>query len=689
MSAHAWRSRGGTSAPSSSAPRPWSTRSSASTRRRWLALVAFALSATAANAQLLDLDSPETNAVEHSRAGEALARLLLERAELIDSREPDSPRAELRRLAAALLGARRPIPVLIGRTMAGRLDELDRLATAPALDDVDRVLLVGALRRARSDIPVSTEQLDRSIRLALTRLGEGVSPPPAPGWAVLPGPDMTNAPSLERSVELLAGWLRDAGANEPCARLASIVRTAAGRPLYAHAGERLGARLRLACALLDDPPPWVGEHEQRDAAAGIARACARLLDPATRHVGGDMLDRYAGLDRLIRACARLEASNDARALREALIARLDDPPTLDAIEAMSRGLEVALGDAVFDRDESTLVRQLRPAWRWVSRRATLESRAIVPRLASLLEVDSPLTDPATLALLSTAQTPTATAHMLVALSDLLDDDPQGPSARPRAFGERGQIAEHVLGLAKSLDDPAGEASARAQLELLLDDLRRAEALCLENPEGSALASASARARDGVLIAWADEGGDADAARAAVRRLERLSALRRAVRLAETLRSGEARAQRWAWVEISPGGVEISPGGVEACWEGLGREVEKATALALRGEDARLERALATLESRYGVVRALLAIEERLTAMGACSGETWSVLSEIALGPPDDDAWLIDQRERLATLCLLIEELAAARIRDDRPAARDLREALNATGERLLRAIEGR
>lgn len=649
---------------------------------RWLAL-GVALSAGSASAQLLDLDRPEIAAIEEAPAARSLAELLIAQAELIDTRESDSAPAELRRLAAVLLTTGRPIPTLIGRTMAARMDELESLAASESLDDVDRLLLVSALRRAQTDIPISTDQLDRVLRVALMRLGGSrESAPLAPGWVRTTAPDVSGAPSLEGAIELVAGALNDPGALDPCERLGSMVRTASERPLYAPAGERLSERLRLACAILHDPPAWLPGRSVDEAASGIARACGLMLDPATRRVGADLLERYAGLNRLIRACDRLEASNEVRALREALAARLADPPAPDAIEAVSRGLIVAAGDPVFTRDESEILRQLRPVWRHLSRRATLESRGVVPRLAPMLGVDSPLTDPATLAVLTSSRAPSSMARTLIALSDLLDDDPDGPSDRPKAFGERREIADRLLAITSDMDEPESETSARAELELLLSDLQRVEALIRANPEGAPLADLCVRARDKALIAWGDGDADPAGARSEIRRLERLTALRRAAALVEPLRSGGARVQRWA-------GVELSEGAVEFLSKNIAGESDRATRAALGGNDRRTDRTLDTLEGRYIVVRTLLVIEDRLRERSAFEGEHWSVLSEIALGPPGEDAWLVDHREQLAILCSLSEELVSASIRDDRPAERDLRDALKATAERLLRATEGR
>ncbi len=655
------------------------------TATRWLTLtLMIALAPADARAQLLDLDRPEMSESGSTPAADALAELLLAQADLHDrpGHVAGSPKGELRRLIAALLQTGRPIPILIGRTMASNLAELEALAASDRLDDVDRLLLVGDLRRARDPIPVSTDDLDRSLRDAMSRLAAARGDDPlGAGWSVGPMSDEATAPDLGRSLELVTTLADDPGARSACERLASMVQHARERPLYAPAGERLRDRFQRACAVLDDPPAWVSAEARIAGATGIAGACELMLDPPTRRVGADGLDRYAGLGRLIERCDKLGTTNDARALREDLASRLARPPALDAVEAVTRGLDIAIGDKAMQRDETELLRQLRPMWRSCVRAATLEARGIVPRLAPMLDVESPLTDPATLAVLASGAAPTVLARDLLTLSELLDDSPPASDAPPKAHGDRAKIADRVLSMAPGTDGAPGAETA-ATIRAMTRDLGRAAALAGAHPDTDPLSSPGAHALGAVLAAWADEQGDPAPARAAVERLERLATWQRAAALLDRLESGDARVQRWP-------GVQLSPATVKTLSDGLGQQVTTALRHAGLGAAPRLDRALNSLDEQYPVVRLLERLDTALVERSPGGTRTPSVLSEIALGPPPEGAWLADQRETLAVMCSLGEELTSATIRDDRPAQRELRKALNSVTARLLRVVEGR
>ncbi|MFI4898386.1 MAG: hypothetical protein ACIARR_11230, partial [Phycisphaerales bacterium JB059] len=451
-----------------------------STARRWLALVALSMAGTPAPAQLLDLDAPAMDAPGERTGASALSELLRAQAEQIQrAGAPNAElRAELRLLAVALLDTGRPIPVLLGRTLAGGMGELERLAADPRLDEIDRSLLIGDLRRTRGNIPVSTERLDRSLREALARLGD-VATIDAPGsaWtAPAPGGGTTPPsppPSVAQSLAILAGHLEPGGI-EPAERVAQLGRSAQSRAVYAPAGARLEVRLGLACAWLESPPEWVDEPSRAEGAAGIVSACAQLLEPSTRRVGLDLLDRYAGMAGLIDRCDRLEASNDVRALRATVAGRLASPPGVENAEAARRALDAALIDPILTLDEDELVRQLRPAWRWAQREAAVGARSIVPRVGAMLDAPSPLTDPATLSMLARVETPGRLGRTLVELSALLDHPSPGSDDPPEAHGARRDVADRVLRLTPQLKIEEQRGEVIATLERLTSDLRRIE-----------------------------------------------------------------------------------------------------------------------------------------------------------------------------------------------------------------------
>ncbi|MFI4897418.1 MAG: hypothetical protein ACIARR_06300, partial [Phycisphaerales bacterium JB059] len=145
-----------------------------------------------------------------------------------------------------------------------------------------------------------------------------------------------------------------------------------------------------------------------------------------------------------------------------------------------------------------------------------------------------------------------------------------------------------------------------------------------------------------------------------------------------LERGEAPVLRWAGVELSPGSVRV-----------LGDDLARLAGHASThlSDARRLDRALETLDERFAPMRVLALLNDQLVERFGAEGES-SVLAQVALGPPPSDAWMVGQRETLARFCVLSEELASAMIREDTPAASEIREALHATAERLLRALEG-
>lgn len=634
-----------------------------------------------APAQLLDLDAPATDAPGERTGATALGELLRAQAEQI--RREGAPnaevRAELRLLAGALLDTGRPIPLLLGRTLAGGMGELEQLAADPRLDEIDRSLLIGDLRRARGEIPVSTDRLDRSLREALARLGD-VATIQAP-WSAWSSPAPVGGeapPTAERSLELLARRL-EPGAIEPARRVVELARTAQARTVYAPAGARLEARLARACVWLERPPGWVDDPAQEQGAAGIVAACAQVLEPSTRRVGLDGLDRYAGIAALIDRCDRLDSSNEVKALRASLVARLASPPGVENAEAAGRALDAALIDPVLTLDEDALVRQLRPAWRWAQREAAVGARSVVPWAGAMLDAPSPLTDPATLSTLASVETPGRLGRTLVELSALLDQPVPGSDDPPEAHGARRDVADRVLRMTPELKIDERRPEILATLEQMTSDLRRIEGVVGAHDGADSTGVLVRRVRDALLGAWAEDQGDAGTIRADVERLARLTDWQRVAGLLDALERGEAPVLRWAGVELSPGSVRV-----------LGDDLRRLAghASAHLSDARRLDRALETLDERFTPVRVLALLNDQLVErFGPAEGS--SVLAQIAFGPPPEDAWMVGQRETLARFCALSEELASAVIREDNPGASEIREALHATSERLLRVIEGR
>ncbi len=654
--------------------------------------------ATQATAQdLLDLDTPEAPEVGEKAAALLLAETLEAQADgLIAGGAPASAeiRAEVRRLAADLLrtgqaagddGASR---LLAGRTIAGALQEFDAAAGGEWADEVARTLALGDLRRARTRLASPDADPDRTLRDALWRLAERADDAPkGVGWAERHTVTSIGAEEARDAAALL----RDLGAGgewmDGVDRLLDLADEAAERRAFEASAARVRGLLVGAARALEDPPRWVSQEQQRAGAMRVAQAAAAMLDAPRRAEGRDRLARYAALAPLIRRADAMERTNDVRALRERLAAALADPPEPTTLDALTQAMDLLDAVEVGERDEKTLARRLRPAWRWCRRSGVLAARSLTERLPSIADTPSPLTDPGVLSDLAAAREPLDVGRALIDLSDRLDQDPDGPADKPETSGVGERIATRVLRVARDLDDSESGPAARAMILRLADDLRRADAL--ERIEVPRLRSMVEATRAAVYEAWGadedDDGPDPDEARAGMTRLERVSAWLDAADAMRRVGEGGSLAQAWA-------AFELSPAAASALQDGLGDDVKRLLSAAELADLDRVDAMLGELDRRHAGPALVGAIERGLRErVGGDSPErAGGALAQLAYGPPDErDAWLVDQRARLAVFCARAEELAAASIRDDRPAVTDLRDALRTSAEALLRAIERR
>ncbi len=661
----------------------------------------LALATTSARAQdLLDLDKPETPDVGERAAPLVLAETLEAQAALLDGSADASAAARggLRRLAAALLreghaaGDAGAVRLLAGRTLVNNLDELDEIAGGAWPDDVERLLVLGDLSRVIGRLPADDDGLDRALRDALWRLGERApTPPTGLGWAE---PAITSADDADAGAEAAraaAERVRTLGVDaETMAgvdRLLDLADEAASRRAFGASAARVRALLVGAVSALDDPPRWISEDRPAAGARDIALAAGAVLDPRRRDEGRDRLARYAALGDLIVRADMLDRGNDVRAFRERLSGFVGDLPPAPTLEALSRAMDVLDAIASGERDEKTLVRRLRPAWRWSRRSGVLAARALTERLASIADTPEPLTDPGVLSDLAAARAPLELGLALIGLSDRLDQDPSGPADRPETGGDSERIAARVLRASADLDDAESGGAARALIQRIADDLARADARASGGEPR--LARAAKDARETVYAAWGaddkNDAGDPDAARASVERIERVERWLHDAEAVRRVGEGGSLAQAWAGFELAPEAADALRGGVDEHPPRLLAWMETA-------DYDRVDDLLDRMDKGHAPVALVGAIERRLRAMSGFDGAdaSWSVLAQVGAGPPDaSGAWLVEQRARLAGLCARAEELAAASIRDDRPAANDLRDALNTTAESLLRAVEGR
>ncbi|MEZ6243909.1 MAG: hypothetical protein R3B57_12805 [Phycisphaerales bacterium] len=652
-----------------------------------------ALLATTAPAQdLLDLDKPETPDVGEKAAAVTLAETLEAQADLFDlkAEEAAAIRGDVRRLAAALLrsgqeaGDKGASRLLAGRTLVNHLKELDALGAGAWSDDLERLLVLGDLERVRGQIPADDEGLDRALREALWRLGERAeNPPDGIGWVEDGGTHTVSADAGQQAAARLRELGLDDEAMAGVDRLLSLADDAETRRSFASAAWRVRTLLSGAVGALNDPPRWIEDEQIAAGARDIAQAATSMLDPKARDDAHDRLRRYAALATLIRRADTLDRTNDAKALRSRLAAWLGEGPPASTLDALTQALDLLDAIEGESRDEKSLIRQLRPAWRWCKRSSVLSGRTLTGRLVAIADTPDPLTNPGVLSDLAAARAPLELGDALFKLSDRLDQDPAGPADRPEVAGGLEEVAARVLRASAALDDTEQGARAREMILRISDDFLRADALAsVAEPR---LATIAADVRAQMIAAWSEEDGDPDEVRPMLTRVENAARWVENAALAKEVEGDGSLVQAWAAFELSPEAAKALRGDAD-------RLVNRVVASLEKGDIKAADTMLGRLDKEHAATALVGALERALRARtGLDKGDpSWSVIAEMGEGPPDASrAWLIDQRGRLAQFCAQAEELAAATIRDDRPAAGDLRAALNTTAAALLRAVEGR
>jgi len=124
--------------------------------------------------------------------------------------------------------------------------------------------------------------------------------------------------------------------------------------------------------------------------------------------------------------------------------------------------------------------------------------------------------------------------------------------------------------------------------------------------------------------------------------------------------------------------ELSKEAMAALCTGLN---DRSVALAekvVAGDEEGVSRALQSLSSEFAVVPLIARLDRGLREFHAVPMEqaTAGALSQVALGPPPRDAWLVGQRDQLAAICRYSEELARAEARADSVAATSWRGLVN-------------
>lgn len=661
-------------------------------------------------AQRLDLGGVRVPEPGEGRAALAVAALMEEQARTIDGRDTSASarvRAGARRLAAALIrsgeeaGERGSVRVLVGRTMAGRIGDLDSLLTdRAALAEPTLHAVADELALLVAAVPPDDNEMDRAIRDAFAPLTTPAGAPgAAAGWFVEGERGLPDAVALGRLADAL-------DAVSGGGTLAERTRLASGWAAYARSAEAAAVAALDAHAAVESLPAWVTREARDRLRADLDRAMVALESGA---LAPSAMASLRDLRTLASIAGRLDAIDAARpgsrqareawlrlALADASDARRVGASPARIGAAMDRALSLVEARAALP-DETAVARQVRPALRSLSDAAREGEPRVLAVLASALEQPDPLTDPAIVAALNAQQRAIDDVRMLASLNRLLCEwagsgapgEAPVPETEPRTREPTPvramlPLAERVRVLGVDLSRPASREGALAELRTLGE----AAPLLFDIPGLAELAG------DPGERGWHEATGgrgeaivrDAAAARAAW--VESASSDRHADRRGadtERLRTLAATlaAQRDAASYLRLVASSSPMPGVAQSWPGWEVSSRGLVALGARVRADAPTRAVALRDDAPG---ALLA--GRLERLGAARGlgARRDLLHEVALGPPLAGSWLADRRGALASVCRYAEEAAHAAAGNEAGRAEELLRYVNDRARSLLASL---
>lgn len=710
-------------------PRPRAPR-----RRATLALGAAALLASAAHAQLLNLDAPAGAPQGVGPAAAALAGELQARITADQAAAESDPRARaltaLRALARALilrgedLGEPGAPHTLAGRTLAARLPALEALLAALPPDDPAVHLLAADAERAARSIPADVAAMDRLLRDTFATLLQRLDPPAAPvAW--VPAPDAPEPVDPDAFDAALRAWPTRPGVTPEAAaaltEIAESLRAADSWHAYRPSAQRLRRLLRDAARTFDPDAPAAAitdDPVRTQFAMTFSAAVERLRDADTQRDALDALERLAGAHDALELLATLERRPD-RARRQAavtgaVVQALAAPPT-NRVEAERRLAAVLrtlrmIHAAERPADDARLVRQLRPAHRALATSARRSAGPLFDALPRFAQDPDALTDPGILSALAAHSATLDDLALVERLSALLAAAPLDAASGPAVPRDMDRVADRLLALGQQLHRPEARDAALAELRafgrafLRLHQLPGEPSLARAAEPGAASANDVARWRDltGSMhpqlaaairderTRWLDAWAAADTPRAGGH-AARLDSLHTLMGLLDAARlfggSSAAAAPAPPRINAWPG-WELSPEALSALVDDLRPSLPDAAAVALANDAAAATRRIADLAEAHPTLLLLAALERSALARGVAPPDPASAgLWELAAGsPPGRHAWLAPRRAELAALARAAEEWAAASRLSDRATAERWAEHLRAASAELLRSL---
>lgn len=656
-----------------------------------VAAFTLSLSAVAQNRPLLDLtaaptapgagtgsgtlalaDSLAADATSMSKVGSADARV----------------RAELRRLARELLvsgekaGQAGSARVVMGRTLANSLLELDRL-TAAAADDPLLHAAAADLAAACKLLETGNPDPDVVLRDALAVLSKLAGPASGVGGWIDDRPDSAPSPLAAK----LDNWAKLPGitpeAIESLRQVGALAQTTESWPAYNAASLRTRAMLLDAATAFEGPPTWMPEPALRILGDQFSTAVKKLATPDSRTAAFDDLSRLAAVADLIRRVNEIEDNPAGKRIRASVAQAVSIPVSqADArtMESFSQLIALIASRAVW-QDEKALIRQLRPGYRIFTAAARQSEQHVLAGLPEVLRRPEAMTDPGILASISAHRRAVADVEGLIAANTAFAARGEGEPVADKAWQN---AANRALKLTQDLGRADQKEAALTSLRSLFAHIDRCWKLPGEEQLRQAVKDDAGKPAKERTSAWAKLSGGREAALAGEitdrragwlfdweksiaqgsdgQRLEALSALMELMHDAgPVIALQDGAADAYASLQAWPG-WELTPASVAAVSAGLADQSAEATRLLLAGESANA--AEAVTKTRKDCAVALLAgrLAREAQRRGVSPDRTApAALRELTAGGPiRARSWLGRDTELLDDVCRYAEEVAALR-----------------------------
>lgn len=666
---------------------------------RFAPLIILALLAATAHAQLLDLGEPAAPDPALGSAAADAASMLAAQATRTDAGKLDEPRAALRLTIAAMftagdrLGEPGSAHILTARTMLAHLAQLDQLLADAALDELAAAAFAADLRSLAANIPDQPASLDRQLRNRLSPLTDRFDPvEPWAGW-------LRTASTQTNPDDSLAA-LRSLPNGAVPVELIELLERGLASTAFARSAQVTLARLERASRIATTQPRWLAPKVAASLADRFTNAAASITDPASSASAIETLDHLALAADAIALADQLPLGIAPKAVRTQLTQSLAAIP-LPA--PMLKGLGQAMRLALATPDpsfESTLIRNLKPAWRALNEALHRSQQDLIARLPAAAAQPDPLTDPSILAAMGARRQTLAMVSHLRALNTLLADPNSKPS-RPTPRKEFRKLADKLLVLGRSLDDEQAGPAARTLLATLAGDAARLATLPGEDQLRAAVASIDDPApmpllgtRAGLVLSQIDAAREewlAEWTRVTPTSPppspSRLDALRQLMTALDDLRRASLAAHQgspanaWPGWQLAPAILRSEAARIEPA---LSRLVD--TALAQR--DDQLIAGLASPKAHSVLVALSAELARQLeTTRPPNQPGLPAGLDQFALGPPANDAQLANWRQELAAVCRYADEWFSAAAGQDHQRTQQLSQVINSRATRVLTALQ--